>query len=93
MASEDAELHKQEERRLAHVAVTRAKERLYVSSLRVFSTWEGATDLVISEFGLPDPPLVEYKRFDTSEAEGAIMGKIAASRARRGGGAGGDPME
>jgi hypothetical protein len=32
----------------------------------------------MSEFGLPAAPLVEYKRFDTSEAEGAIMGRIAA---------------
>lgn len=63
MAVSDAELHKQEERRLAHVAVTRAQERLYVSSLRAISTWEGVDELVMSEFGLPDAPLVEYKRF------------------------------
>jgi superfamily I DNA/RNA helicase len=78
------EQHKQEERRLAHVAVTRAQERLYISSLRTFSTWEGSDELEVSEFGLPAAPVVECKRFNASKAEAAIQARIAAQRARRG---------
>jgi hypothetical protein len=48
-AAEDAVRHAQEERRLAHVAATRAQERLYVSSLRVINTFKGPSQLLVGE--------------------------------------------
>ncbi|KAG2492020.1 hypothetical protein HYH03_009749 [Edaphochlamys debaryana] len=71
---QDRELHAQEERRLAHVAVTRAKERLYLTSIRVVSgsgkTWRVAP----SSIRVPaDPDVLERRTLPVSEEETKLL--------------------
>ena len=53
----------QEERRLAYVGITRAKQRLYVTRAAVRSQWGQAADMMPSQFldEIPDP-LIDWKR-------------------------------
>ena len=56
--TEEAAEHREEERRLAHVAVTRAQQRLILTYVRNFST-KKKDPAVLSSMSLPMPLLPE----------------------------------
>lgn len=68
-----------EERRLAYVGITRAKQRLYVTSAAVRAQWGQAQDMLPSQFldEIPDD-LIDWKRKE------ADINRWGASRSRRG---------
>ena len=71
----------EEERRLAYVGLTRARERLYLTRAEVRSAWGAPQYLPISRFAEEIPAdLVEWKKSETS------MSSLRARTERRGGG-------
>lgn len=71
----------EEERRLAYVGLTRARERLYLTRAEVRSAWGAPQYLPVSRFVQEIPAeLVEWKRSETS------MSSLRARTERRGGG-------
>ncbi len=71
----------EEERRLAYVGFTRARERLYLTRAEVRSAWGAPQYLPVSRFAEEIPAdLVEWKRSETS------MSSLRARTERRGGG-------
>ncbi|KXZ44052.1 hypothetical protein GPECTOR_75g776 [Gonium pectorale] len=82
----DAEEHREEERRLAHVAVTRAMERLFITSIRVHRV-QGKSWLVPpSSIELPADPQVVERRPLPQSAEEAAMEQEAVRNMRVAGG-------
>eukprot|EP00198_Chlamydomonas_reinhardtii_P003085 XP_001692421.1 predicted protein [Chlamydomonas reinhardtii] len=59
---QDAQEHTEEERRLAHVAVTRAMERLYITSIRVGQMFGEPILVPPSSISLPADPAVVERR-------------------------------
>ncbi len=75
----------EEERRLAYVGITRARERLYVSRAALRSAWGAASANPKSRFldEIPDD-LVEWKRLITSARNAFTAPSLAAAAARPG---------
>ncbi|GAQ80746.1 UvrD/REP type putative DNA helicase [Klebsormidium nitens] len=73
--------HIEEERRLAHVACTRAKDQLFISYIRILAKFKTPEELEKSSFPLPEDPAVCHEIvLEESEEEAAARDRVNATR-------------